>query len=119
MGTPGGGRAASALVAFGFSSPFKRRRKWQHIPVFLPESPVDRGAWWAALHGVARSWARLKQLSMHPLKKEMAPHSSIRAWRIPGTEEPGGLPSMGSHSVGHDRSDLAAAAVAPFKNKTR
>ena len=47
----------------------------------------------------------------HALEKEMAAHSSILAWRIPGTEEPGGLPSMGSHRVGHDSSDLAAAAV--------
>ena len=49
---------------------------------------------------------------MHALKKEMATHSSILAWRIPGTEEPGGLPSVGSHRVGHDRHDLAAAAAA-------
>ena len=49
---------------------------------------------------------------MHALEKEMATHSSILAWRIPGTEEPGGLPSVGSHRVGHDRSDLAAAAAA-------
>ena len=49
---------------------------------------------------------------MHALEKEMATHSSILAWRIPGTEEPGGLPSMGSHRVGHDGSDLAAAAAA-------
>ena len=48
---------------------------------------------------------------MHALEKEMATHSSILAWRIPGTEEPGGLPSMGSHRVGHDWSDLAAAAA--------
>ena len=49
---------------------------------------------------------------MHALEKEMATHSSILAWRIPGTGEPGGLPSMGSHRVGHDRSDLAAEAAA-------
>ena len=49
--------------------------------------------------------------NFHALEKEMATHSSILAWRIPGTEEPGGLPSMGSHRVGHDSSDLAAAAV--------
>jgi len=47
---------------------------------------------------------------MHALKKEMATHSRVLAWRIPGTEEPGGLPSMGSHRVGHDCNDLAAAA---------
>ena len=66
------------------------------------ESPVDRGAWWDVIYRVAQSWTRLKQLSMHALEKEMATHSSILAWRIPGTEEPGGLPSMGLHRVGHD-----------------
>ena len=65
------------------------------------ENPVDRGAWWAAVHGVAQSRTRLKRLSMHVLGKEMATHSSILAWRIPGTEEPGGLPSVGSHRVEH------------------
>ena len=49
-----------------------------------------------------QSWTQLKRPSMHALEKEMATHSSILAWRIPGTEEPGGLPSMGSHSIGHD-----------------
>ena len=75
------------------------------------ESTVDKGAWWAAVHGVAQSWTRLKQLSMHALEKGMATHSSVLAWRIPGTEKPGGLPSMGSHRVKHDWSDLAAAAA--------
>ena len=75
------------------------------------ENSVDRGAWWAAAHGVAQSRTRLKQLSMHALAKEMATHSNILAWRIPGMVEPGGLLSVGSHRVGHDWSDLAAAAV--------
>ena len=66
------------------------------------ENSVDRGAWWAAVHGVAQTQTRLKRLSMHALEKEMATHSSILAWKIPGTEEPGGLLSMGSHRVGHD-----------------
>ena len=66
------------------------------------ENPVDRGAWWAAVHRVAKSQTQRKRLSMHALEKEMATHSSVLAWRIPGTEEPGGLPSMGSHRVGHD-----------------
>ena len=123
------------------------------------ENPRDRGAWWAAVYGVAQSRTRLKWLSssmpqkrrkwqptpvllpgkshgqrslvgcspwgaksltrlsdftftfhFHALKKEMATHLSVLAWRIPGTGEPGGLPSMGSHRVGHDWSDLAAAA---------
>ena len=76
------------------------------------ENPVDRGAWWAAVHRVTQSWTWLNRLSMHALEKEMETHSSILGWKIPGTEEPGGLPSMGSHRVGHNWSDLAAAAVA-------
>ena len=67
------------------------------------ENPVDRGAWWAAVHRIAQSRTRLKRLSMHDaLDKEMATQSSILAWRIPGTEEPGGQPSMGAYRVGHD-----------------
>ena len=62
------------------------------------------GAWWAAVHGVAKSRTRLSDFTFHfrALEKEMATHSSVLAWRIPGTDEPGGLPSMGSHRVGHD-----------------
>ena len=75
---------------------------------------MDGGPWWAAVHGVAKSWTQLSDFTFtfhfHALKKEMATHSSVLAWRIPGTGEPGGLPSMGSHRVGHDCSDLAAAA---------
>ena len=70
------------------------------------ENPVDRGALWAAVHEVAKSQARLSNFTFifhfHALEKEMATHSSTLAWRIPGTEEPSGLPSMGSHRVGHD-----------------
>ena len=70
------------------------------------ENPMDGGAWWAAVHGVAKSWTRLSDFTFtfhfHALEKEMATHSSVLAWRIPGTGEPGGLPSMGSHRVGHD-----------------
>ena len=75
------------------------------------ENPMDRGAWWAAVHGVAMSWTWLGDFTftIHALEKEMATHSSVLAWRIPGTGEPGGMPSMGSHRVGHHRSDLAAA----------
>ena len=62
---------------------------------------MDRGAWWAAVHRVAQSRTCLKRLSMHALEKEMETQSSFLAWRIPGTEEPGGLPSMGPHRVGH------------------
>ena len=70
------------------------------------ENPMDGGAWWAAVHGVARSRTRLSNFPFishfHALEEEMATHSSVLAWRIPGTEEPGGLPSMGSHRVKHD-----------------
>ena len=67
---------------------------------------MDGGACWAAVHGVAGSRTRLSNLTFplhfHALEKEMATHSSVLAWRIPGTAEPGGLPSMGSHRVGHN-----------------
>ena len=67
---------------------------------------MDGGAWWAAVPGVAKSRTRLSDFTFafhfHALEKEMATHSSVLAWRIPGTWEPGGLPSMESHRVGHD-----------------
>jgi len=82
---------------------------------------MDGGAWWAAVHGVAEGWTRLSNFTFtfhfHALEKEMATHSGVLAWRIPGTGEPGGLPSMGSHGVGHDWSDLAAAARTQQKKK--
>ena len=74
---------------------------------------MDGGAWWAAVHGVAEGRKRLSDFPFtfhfHALEKETATHSSVLAWRIPGTGEPGGLPSLGLHRVGHDGSDLAAA----------
>ena len=65
---------------------------------------MDGGAWCAAAHGVAKSQTRLSDFTFtfHALEKEMATHCSVLAWRIPGTAEPGGLPSLGSHRVGHD-----------------
>ena len=79
------------------------------------ENPMDGGAWWAAVHWVAKSRTWLRDFTFtfhfHALEKEMATHSSVLAWRILGTGEPGGLPSMGSHRVGHNWSDLAAAAA--------
>ena len=70
------------------------------------ENSMDGGAWWAAVHGVAKSQTRLSDFTFpfhfHALEKEMATHSSVLAWRIPGMGEPGGLPSMGWHRVGHD-----------------
>ena len=76
---------------------------------------MDGGPWWAAVLGVAKSWTLLSDFPFtfhfHALEKEMATHSSVLAWRIPGTGEPGRLPSMGSHRVRHDLSELAAAAA--------
>ena len=70
------------------------------------ENPMDRGAWGATVHGVAKSLTPLSDFTFtfhfHALEKEMATHSSVLAWRIPGTAEPGGLPSVGSHRVRHD-----------------
>ena len=69
------------------------------------ENPMDGGTWWAAVYGVAQSRTRLSDFTFtfhfHALEKEMATHSSVLAWRIPGTREPGGLPSMQLHRVGH------------------
>ena len=76
---------------------------------------MDGGSWWAAVHGVTKSRTQLSNFTFtfhfHALEKEMATHSSVLAWRIPGTGEPGGLLSVGSHRVGHDCRDLAAAAA--------
>ena len=95
----------------------KKIRKWEDQPrksniygtplqYSCLENPMDRGAWWAVVHGIAKSRTRLSDLPFnfhfHALEKEMATHSSVLAWRIPGTGEPGGLPSLGSHRVGHD-----------------
>ena len=70
------------------------------------ENPMDGGAWYAAVHGVVKSWTRLSDFTLtfhfHALEKEMATHSIVLAWRIPGMAEPSGLPSVGSHRVGHN-----------------
>ena len=82
------------------------------------ENPKDGGAWKAEVHGVAEGRTRLSDFTFtfhfHALEKEMAIHSSVPAWGILGTGEPGGLPSMGSHRVGHDWSDLAATFLTHF-----
>ena len=79
------------------------------------ENPMNGVTWWAAVHGVAKSRTRLSDFTFtfhfHALNKEMATHSIVLAWRIPGMAEPGRLLSMGSHRVRHDWSDLAAAAA--------
>ena len=68
-----------------------------HSSALAWKNPMDGGAWWAAVHGVAKSRTRLSDFifTFHALEKEMATHSSVLAWRIPGTGEPGGLPSWG------------------------
>ena len=80
------------------------------------KNPINGEAWWAAVHGVAKSRTWLCgftfTFNFHALEKEMATHSSVLAWRIPGTGEPDRLPSVGSHRLGHDWRDLAAAAAA-------
>ena len=79
------------------------------------ENPMNRGTWKAAVHGAVEGRTRLSDFTftfhLHALEKEIATHSSVLDWRIPETGEPGGLPSMGSHRVGHDWSDLAATLL--------
>ena len=79
-------------------APHSSTLAWKH--------PTDRGVWWAAVHGVAKNRTQLSDFPFtfhfHALEKEMATHSSVLAWRIPGAGEPGGLLSMGSHRVGYN-----------------
>ena len=98
------------------SSPSVQRRHWHITPVLLPRKPHGR----KSLVGCI-PWGRYESdaterlhftFHFHTMEKEMATHSSVLAWRIPGSAKPSGLPSMGSHRVGHDWSDLAAAAAA-------
>ena len=100
-------------------STWRGRWRWKkhHFPTILEgsgsplqysclENPMDGGAWKAAIHGVSEGWTRLSDFTFtfhfHALEKEMVTHSNVLAWRIPGIGEAGGLPSMGSHRVGHD-----------------
>ena len=96
--------AFSQDLGFPFRAPQQRNGnplQYSHL-----ENPMDGGAWWAVVHGVAKSRTRLSDFTFtfhfHALEKKMATHSSVLAWRIPGMGEPGGLPSMGLHRVGHD-----------------
>ena len=99
------------------SSTLCRRRQWQPTPVLLPGKSHGRRSLvgcspWGGEESDTTEW-----LHFHVLEKEMATHCSVLAWRIPGTGEPGGLPSMRSRRVGHDWSDLAAAAAALYAGK--
>ena len=98
-------------IALLQGKPELQRRQWHPTPVLLPGKSHGRRAWWAVVHGVAKSRTRLSDFTFtfhfHALEKEMATHSGVLTWRIPGTGEPGGLSSMGSHRVGRDWSDLA------------
>ena len=104
------------IFAVGLSSmAFSQRRQCTPLHYSCLENPMGGGTWWAAVHGVAKSQTRWSDFTLtfhfQALEKEMATHSIVLACRIPGTAEPGGLPSMGSHRVRHDWSDLAAAAA--------
>ena len=98
-------RSRTRLSSFTFTFHFHALEKATAPTPVLPPGQ-SQGAWWAAVHGVTKSWTRLSNFTFtfhfHALEKEMATHSSVLAWRIPGTGEPGGLPSMGLHRVGHD-----------------
>ena len=110
-------RSRTRLSDFTFTFHFHALEKEMatHSRILAWRIPMDRGAWWATVHGGMRSRTRLSDFTFtfhfHALEKEMTTHSSVLAWRIPGMGEAGGLLSMGSHRVGHDWSDLAAAAA--------
>ena len=93
-------------LRFHFSLPCIGEGDGSPLPCSCLENPGDWGARWAAVHGITKSQTRLSNFAFtfrfHALEKEMATHSSVLAWRIPGMGEPGGLPSMGSHRVGHN-----------------
>ena len=92
----------SLVIYFIGGSVYIREGNGTPLQYSCLENPMGRGTWWAAVHGVSKSQTRLSDFSFtfhfHALEKEMATHSSVLAWRIPGTGEPGGLPSMGLQS---------------------
>ena len=96
----------TGLYCFVYNLYCFRRSNGTPVQYSCLENPIDGGAWWATVHGVVKSWTQLSDFTFtfhfHALEKEMATHSSVLAWRIPGTGEPGRLPSMGSHRVRHD-----------------
>ena len=98
--------SATWATEFKWSQELSREGNGYPLQYSCLENPMGGGAWWAAVHGVAKSWARLSDFTFTfhfpALEKEMATHSSVLAWRIPGTVEPGGLPSVGLHRVRHD-----------------
>ena len=116
VGGRGGSRRRGYMQIKGLPR-WHRRRQWHLTPALLPGKSHG---WWRlqvepAVHGVARSQTWLSDFTFtfhfHALEKEMATHSSVLAWRIPGTGEPGRLPSLGSHRAGHDWSDLAVGGT--------
>ena len=102
---------------FLWSAQLEWRRQWHPTPVLLPgKSHVQRSLVGCSPWGHEES-DTTERLHFHALEKEMATHSSVLAWRIPGVVEPGGLPSVRSHRVGHDWSNLAAAAAAQLEGE--
>ena len=112
MGLPGGsdGKESACNAEDPGSIPGSERSPGQGngnpLQYSCLENPMDRGAWWTAVYGIAKSQTQLSDFTFtfhfHALEQEMATHFSILAWRIPEMGEPGGLPSIGSHRVGHD-----------------
>ena len=102
-------------INFGSTRSSLWRRQWNPLQYSCLENPMNWGAWKAAVHKVAEGQTGLNNFTFnfhfHSLEKKVATHSTVLAWRIPWVGKPDGLPSMGSHRVGHDWSDLAAAAA--------
>ena len=98
--------SSDSVIHIFISSIFHREEYGNLLEYSCLENPMDGGAWWAAVHGVVKSQTQLNDFAFtfhfHALEKEMAAHSGVLAWRIPGMGEPGGLPSIGSRRVGHD-----------------